>query len=49
MTPKKTKTKTETTKRNLRRKRSIAADVKKLTLGLNKLQKDLKMYRHFCD
>ncbi len=43
------KTKAATTKRNLQRKRSIIADIKKLELGLKKLQKDLVMYRHFCD
>jgi hypothetical protein len=43
------KTKAGTKKRNLQRKRSIGADVKKLTLGLKKLQKDLVMFRHFCD
>jgi hypothetical protein len=43
------KTKAVTTKRDLQRKRSISADVKKLELGLKKLQKNLKMYRHFCD
>jgi hypothetical protein len=33
----------------LQRKRVISADIKKLELGLKKLQKQLAMYRHFCD
>ncbi|MFZ0918179.1 MAG: hypothetical protein WAN04_14905 [Candidatus Udaeobacter sp.] len=43
------KTKAATTKRNLQRKQSISADVKKLALELKKLQKNLAMYRFFCD
>lgn len=43
------KKKSAITKRNLQRKRKIAADLKKLELELKKLQKDLVMYRHFCD
>jgi hypothetical protein len=43
------KTKAVTTKRDLQRKRSISADIKKLELRLKKLQKDLEMYRFFCD
>ena len=43
------KTKAVTKKPDLQRKRSISADVKKLQLRLKKLQKDLEMYRFFCD
>lgn len=43
------KTKAVTTKRNSQRKRSIIADIKKLELGLKKLQKDLVMFKHYCD
>jgi len=43
------KTKRAMAKRNLQRKRKIAADLKTLELKLRKLQKDLTMFRHFCD
>jgi hypothetical protein len=43
------KTKPATTKRDLQRKRSISADLKKLELQLKKLQKNLEMFRFFCD
>jgi len=48
--PKKTKaekTKAETIKLNSQRQRSIIADMKKLKLGLKKLQKDLVIFRFF--
>ena len=43
------KTKPATTKRNLQRKKAISAEVKKLELQLKKLQKNLEMFRFFCD